>query len=388
QWEYAARGGNQSTGCKFSGSNAVGDVAWYSGNSGSLTSHRVGTKKANELGLYDMSGNVYEWCLDGYTNDNSRAEPEFVRGSDQVDSKRVRRGGSWRNIARDCRSANRHGDPPDYRRSNLGLRLALVFDDGQKTVQAGDKTFPELITLPDETRIEMVKIKAGSFMMGSPENELGRVHDEKRHRVTLTRDFWLGTFEVTQGQWKSVMGNNPSFLKSGNNYPVENVSWHDAKKFCDTLNERYSDKLPQGYHFDLPTEAQWEYACRAGTITALNSGKNLTGNNYYCENLNESGWYKYKRKRLSTHEVGQKRPNAWGVYDMHGNVWEWCRDWYGDYDGDATDPTGPASGTKRIFRGGSWHDASGSCRSANRGNLAPTFRSNNLGFRLALVPVQ
>ena len=135
--------------------------------------------------------------------------------------------------------------------------------------------------------LEMVKIKPGTFMMGSSDGELGRSlnRDEKQHRVTLTKDYWLGKYEVTQGQWKAVMGNNPTlYFKKGDNYPVANVSWADAKNFCDKLNERYACKLPQGYRFDLPTEAQWEYACRAGTTTALNNGMNLSDERY-CENL-------------------------------------------------------------------------------------------------------
>ena len=122
----------------------------------------------------------------------------------------------------------------------------------------------------------MIKVKAGRFQMGSPESELGRYDDETQHRVTLTKDYWLGATQVTQGQWKAVMGSNPSSFQKGDDYPVEKVSWDDAMEFCERLNRRAAEMLPQGYKFSLPTEAQWEYACRAGTTTALNSGKNLT----------------------------------------------------------------------------------------------------------------
>ena len=198
----------------------------------------------------------------------------------------------------------------------------------------------------------------------------------------------MGKFEVTQAQWQAVMGNNPSSYK-GDNRPVERVSWNEAKEFCDKLNEKYAGKLPAGYKFDLPTEAQWEYACRAGTTTALNNGTNLTSLMGSCSNLNEVGWYEKNCSRYVGHKtVGQKRPNNWGLYDMHGNVCEWCRDWYASYSGDATNPVGPSSGSCRVFRGGSCSDCAEYCRSEFRRYWGPDNRFFTLGFRLALVPVQ
>lgn len=236
--------------------------------------------------------------------------------------------------------------------------------------------------------LEMVKIKAGTFTMGSPEGELGRNSDETQHQVTLTKDYWLGKFEVTQAQYEAIMGKNPSLYKGGN-CPVEQVSWKDAKEFCNKLNERYAGKLPTGYRFDLPTEAQWEYACRAGTTTALNNGTNLTAETGKCSNLNEVGWYdgNYGPGGAGHKAVGQKRPNLWGLYDMHGSVCEWCRDWYASYTGDATDPTGPTSGLDRVVRGGGWGSVALCCRSAYRWNYGGD-GYHGLGFRLALVPVQ
>ena len=232
----------------------------------------------------------------------------------------------------------------------------------------------EALPLPQGIKLEMVKIPAGSFQ------RVGLT-------VTLSKPFWLGKYEVTQAQWKAVMGNNPSRFK-GDNLPVEQVSLVDAKKFCIKLNEIYADKLPSGYQFDLPTEAQWEYACRAGTTTDLNNGKNLTSNWEECSNLNEVAWY-IKNTRITTSEVGQKRANAWGLYDMHGNVWEWCRDRYGDYPGRAvTDPVGPSFGSNHVIRGGSWYDFADICRSDCRGSRGPLIRSDSGGFRLALVPIQ
>ena len=245
------------------------------------------------------------------------------------------------------------------------------------------------IGFPGGVELTMVKIKAGSFLMGSPEKESGRDSQEKQHMVTLTNDYWLGKFLVTQGHWKAVMGDNPARFQKGDNYPVEYVSWNDARKFCVKLNELCASQLPQGYRFDLPTEAQWEYACRAGTATALNNGKDMTWLQLYIIGvppLNEVGWY--EKNSDSTHEVGKKQPNAWGLFDMHGNVWEWCRDWYGPYDGDTTDPTGPAGGAAHVARGGSWDYDAKYCRSATRESGRPLNRGNDVGFRLALVPVQ
>ena len=192
---------------------------------------------------------------------------------------------------------------------------------------------------------------------------------------------------MTQAQYEAIMGNNPSRFK-GDDHPVEEVSWNDAKEFCNKLNEKYAGKLPAGYRFDLPTEAQWEYACRAGTTTALNNGTDLTAQTGSCSNLNEVGWY-YGNNGSGGHKaVGQKRPNNWGLYDMHGNVWEWCRDGLYDYNGDATDPAGPSSSLLRVLRGGSWSYSASHCRSAYRFICELDERGDPLGFRLALVPVQ
>jgi len=254
-------------------------------------------------------------------------------------------------------------------------------------------------------------IPAGTFMMGSPEDELGHRSDEVLHRVTLTRDYLMGIFPVTQRQWELVTGNNPSWhwrpgmrnkpSGSGNigpGAPVECVSYDDicgrdrpwpanGDVAADSFLGRLRAKTGLA-GFDLPTEAQWEYACRAGSTTALNNGKNLTCTHGLCPNLDEVGWFD-KNSGSTTCAVGVKRPNAWGLYDMHGNVWEWCRDFYDKpYGGDATDPAGPVSGSERVCRGGSWYYDARGCRSASRINYYPGGRSLNLGFRLALVPVQ
>ena len=232
---------------------------------------------------------------------------------------------------------------------------------------------------------EMVKCPAGSFEMGSPSGELGRYGGEKQHHVTISKSFYIAKYPVTQAQYKAVMGNNPSHFKGDNN-PVECVSWFKAKEFCDKLNEVTGSTRPAGYKFDLPTEAQWEYACRAGTTTSLNSGKNITSENGRCSNLDEVGWY-YGNSEMNTHPVGLKKPNAWGIYDMHGNVWEWCSDWYGEYSRISTDPEGTFNyGYGRAGRGGSWGGDPWYCRSAIRGGFTPDHEKSYLGFRIALVP--
>ena len=205
------------------------------------------------------------------------------------------------------------------------------------------------------------------------------------HQVTLTKRFYLGKYPVTQKEYRAVMGDNPSEIE-GDDFPVECVSWDDAKAFCRKLNDLKRNELPAGYRFDLPTEAQWEYACRAGTTTALNNGKNLT-NDERCPNLDNVAWY-CGNSGSKTHSVGQKKPNAWGLYDMHGNVWEWCNDWHGGYpSGSVTDPTGPASGVYRVLRGGNCYIPAKYCRSAYRYISNPTNRVYGVGFRVALVPV-
>ena len=232
--------------------------------------------------------------------------------------------------------------------------------------------------------LDLVKCPAGTFYMGSPMTELGRFKNETQHKVTLTRDFYIGKYPVTQALYKMIMNDNPSQFK-GNTNPVECVIWSKAIEFCEKLNLATEANRPAGYKFDLPTEAQWEYACRAGTETALNNGKNLTAFTGNCFNLDEVGWYN-KNSFAKSHSVGMKNPNNWGIYDMLGNVWEWCKDWYTEYSvDDNVDPTGPQIGSLRVSRGGSWEDSPNSCRSAYRGSGRPIREFNSLGFRLALV---
>jgi len=234
--------------------------------------------------------------------------------------------------------------------------------------------------------LEMLLVAPGNFLMGSPENEVDRSSDERQHRVRISQPFWLGKYEVTQGQWKDVMGDNPSRF-SGNDLPVEQVSWEDAMGFCAKLNKQESSlgRLPAGYTYSLPTEAQWEYACRAGTTTATAFGDSLSSRDANFDGDDPYGGASKGPDLNRTTAVGSYLPNAWGFYDMHGNVHEWCHDWYEDYPGGSvTDPVGPSSGTSRVLRGGGWLDFGRNCRSADRLGYGPGVRGSFLGFRLSL----
>jgi formylglycine-generating enzyme required for sulfatase activity len=248
------------------------------------------------------------------------------------------------------------------------------------TAETGKTTAPtlEMNHVIAHLNLELVWIQPGTFTMGSPPDEPGRHKAEgPQMRVTLTKGFWLGKTEVTQRQYEIETGTNPSHFKAaGNDAPVEEVSWLDAVDFCRKLTEREraAGRLPAGYIFTLPTEAQWEYACRAGTTGA------------FAGNPDAMAWYKNSSGE-TTHPAGLKQSNAWGLHDMYGNVLEWCLDWFGDYPrGASTDPTGPDSGYFRMARGGSWRvDV---FRSASRGGGSAGRRDYTLGFRLALAPVR
>ncbi len=227
----------------------------------------------------------------------------------------------------------------------------------------------------------MLWISPGTFMMGGRENEPGFLpEDEQPFLVTLTKGFWLGQFPVTQAQWEAVMQDNPSqFQLDGSDHPVENVSWDDVLVFCDRLNQRLIRALPVGYLFILPTEAQWEFACRAGTQTMYHSGESEA-------DLARIAWYAGNSDE-QTHPVGRKEANQWGLYDMHGNVYEWCYDAPGDYPGrPVTDWEGRGEDSMRVIRSGAWGTPfeNGQLRSAHRGWGSPDTRRPWIGFRLCL----
>jgi formylglycine-generating enzyme required for sulfatase activity len=230
-------------------------------------------------------------------------------------------------------------------------------------------------------------VAPGHFQMGSPVVEAGRSNDEgPQTEVTISRGFWLGIFTVTQEEWKAVAENvsslkaEPSFFR-GKRLPVEQVTWEDCQKWFAELNalEESGNRLPRSFQYRLPTEAEWEFVCRAGTSTRFYFGDGDS-------QLADYAWYSGNSGR-QTHPVGEKKPNAWGFYDMHGNVWEWCEDWYGGPlpGGSVADPIGPVLGANRVFRGGSWGVPPSRCRSAYRVWNRPGFRDFTIGFRVALA---
>ncbi|MDR1834312.1 MAG: formylglycine-generating enzyme family protein [Fusobacteriaceae bacterium] len=239
----------------------------------------------------------------------------------------------------------------------------------------------------------MVYIAGGTFLMGSPVTETGRRRDETAHPVTVS-SFYISPFEVTQREYQALTGTNPSSWKGGS-HPVEHVSWFDAVRFCNAKSKQ--EGLANAYEikgenvtwnqnangYRLPTEAEWEYACRAGSGTPFNTGENITASqaNFRDNDFHSSN----EAGEIRTLPVGSFAPNAWGLYDMHGNVWEWCWDWYGAYSGDARiNPLGASSGTARVDRGGAWievgpHNLRSACRDKHR----PADKGRRLGFRLA-----
>lgn len=253
----------------------------------------------------------------------------------------------------------------------LGVACALGLMVAAPAARANED-----ITLPG-LDLHLVWLPPGELLLGSPDDEPSRGLDEGPvTRVSLTKGFWIGRTEVTQRQWHAVMGTNPSrFI--GATHPVEQVSWQEAIEFARRIDarERAAGRVPPGYRYGLPTEAQWEYAARAG------------GNGAFTMNVDEHAWHD-QNSGGSTRPVASKKPNAWGLHDMLGNVWEWCADWYAPYPGRAIpDFAGPAHGTAKASRGGSWWAGPRGARPANRYRDMQQNGNDDLGFRLALVPV-
>ena len=389
EWEYACRAGSTTRYAYGDDDGAMGDYAWFVGNA-SATTHPVGQKRPNAWGLYDMHGNVWEWCADWHGED-TRSTPLDDPAGPITGSDRVYRGGSWDYPAPVCRSAYRYRIQPNFRYDGLGFRVAAVpsaspaspaspasgaarmAGPGLEQPAASPPPAPEQPSvlqadLSNSIGMAFRLIPAGEFLMGSPENQ---------HPVRITRSLYLGVYEVTQEAYEQVMGVNPSSFK-GPQRPVENVSWDDAMEFCRRLSESPTEKAA-GRTYRLPTEAEWEYACRAGSTTRYAYGDDVSV-------LGDHGWFD-ANSSSTTHAVGEKRPNAWGLYDMHGNVWEWCADWYGEYTNTPLDdPAGQITGSYRVHRGGCWFSSASFCQSASRDRYQPNDRSNCLGFRVAAVP--
>lgn len=425
EWEYACRAGT--TTARYE--EDLDAIAWYDENSNGET-HPVKQKRPNGWGLYDMLGNVDEWCHDGLRKYTTKRQVDPL-GPTTAGANRAIRGGYWYWDARDVRSASRDALPPGSRLDILGFRCSssneyqlgqarpagrvaqrkaepaesasrwptarlvnlnvqssitidIPRDGGFYISTDRDRLHFTQITLPSwateigrdvyglwiEFEVKKIRqrlrwIVPGRFLMGSPREE-GRYEDEvPQHEVQLTHGFWLFDTLCTQALWQAVMGKNPSRFKGGAR-PVEQVNWQDTQKFIAALNSQ----LP-GLNLGLPTEAEWEYACRAGTDTPR-----------YAEDLDAIAWYE-KNSNNETHEVKLKKPNAWGLYDMLGNVLEWCHDGLRDYKAEVmTDPLGPTdAGANRAVRGGYWFWSARSVRSACRDAGHPGDRSGYLGFR-------
>ncbi|HEX4954671.1 MAG TPA: formylglycine-generating enzyme family protein [Thermoanaerobaculia bacterium] len=458
EWEYACRAGTETS--TYAGeleiledgeATLLEDISWYRGNSQGET-HPVKAKAPNPWGLYETLGNVWEWCADW--QGEYAAETVLNPRGPEVGSDRVIRGGSWFDDAGYVRAAARGWNSPVIRYGFLGFRLAR--GQGAQAGQAGggrgsgrsrarDEPArpdrrppaaglgPTLLLRTDRQELELRRferpawasaagrdrfglwaafeveevahrlrwIPPGRFWMGSPETEAGRWDDDgPRHQVTLTEGFWLGEVPCTQALWERVMGENPSRFRTPDR-PVERVSWEDCQRFFGELNGRVA-----GLELSLPTEAEWEYACRAGTETSTYAGELEILGTCNAPLLHDIAWYsgnsgvgyeleegydssewpekQFPHTKAGTRPVRLKRPNAWGLYDMLGNVWEWCEDWQGDYAAEEmVNPRGPEMGSNRVFRGGSWDDDAGFVRAAARGWHSPDFRVEYLGFRLA-----
>ena len=417
QWEYACRAGipaasNNGTE-PFAGGTREGfleHLGWHAQNRKHRWGARAGMLQPNAWGLFDMHGNLGEWC---YDNAHSQAFLPGVPVAVIGIQGHVLRGGSFEDNPEGCRSASR-ATARDFHAEYLGFRLALIPEEltpekpspfSEEAVALRGRQLcsgpkDELcFNLPEGVKLTFEKIPAGTFLAGSPEKEAGRINSEywrqalppssgkteqliphmseEQHPVSIGHSFWLGQFEVTREQYAVVVDADVSIL-ANRKRPMTQIRWEDAVAFCEKLNVLCAEQLPAGYRFALPTEEQWEYACRAGTTTALNSGKDLTQGDFFCPNLAEVAWFQMNSGEHKR-DVGLLKPNAWGLYDMHGNVWEWCV---------CTTPVDDNPLSKRILRGGSWYDPPRFCRSAMRRWLDEDRGGPDIGFRVALVPVE
>lgn len=423
EWEYACRAGSVTRYFFGDDEARLGEYEWYRPNSGYERNRlsgiqSVGQKKPNPFGLCDMHGNAREWCADWFDSGYYASSPSNDPVGPSTGSSRVLRGGRVADPGLWARSSGRSASLPNRGAGLQGFRIARTCGENEPSSgQPGDekplappvpastpmpapvpvptpapppavapddeakanqrKSAEQLgvpITLTNTIGMKFVLIPPGEFLMGSPDDDRHGLAPEKpQHRVTITKPFYLGVYEVTQLEFARMMRANPSNFKGDMKRPVEQVTWNHAVEFCRRLSAK------ERVRYRLPTESEWEYACRAGSTTRYCFGDSES-------QLGEFAWYGDNSGK-ATHPVGQKKPNAWGLYDVHGNVWEWCADWYGtNYyrASPATDPTGPTTGSGRVSRGGGFDPAAVHCRSAKRGDL---FLVNGvylaLGFRVA-----
>ena len=382
QWEYAARGGKKRLGsdAKYSGARfSLKDAAWYYENSGdkplreralrdrreeqeknNCKTHPAGQKAPNELGICDMTGNVFEWCLDDATDDVQDLKAEFIRNDDNSDVPRSYRGGCWNSVSDDCQIAKRNAASPSDKKDTIGFRVALVpekYAIESVRFKLGPNAF-----------LDMVRVEPGKFPMGE---------GDQKHEVTISSPYWIGRYEVTRAHWQEIMGTEREYLRD--NRPVSNVSWDDVQEYCRLLNETV--KAPDGYEFALPTEAQWEYAARGG---ARSKGYKYSGS----DKPDDVAWYD-RNTQFGVQVVGQKAPNELWLYDMSGNIMEWCADAYqADISKNTSGDKPVTDGDKRVARGGCWDAKLDYCDVSARIAAPPRKQYINFGFRLALVPVR
>jgi formylglycine-generating enzyme required for sulfatase activity len=375
EWEYACRAGTTTA---YSWGNDINSSNANYDQSGIDQTRDVGQYAANPWGFFDMHGNVWEWTADWYAESYPTGSVTDPVGP-PTGSGRVDRGGSWGGSADFARSADRYGNEPADSINQRGFRLCL------RKVNVEEDGMADNRVVTGASNLEMLWVEPGTFTMGSPASEAGRnVQREDEHSVTLTKGFYLGKYEVTQAQYEAVMTGNsgvsatPSNWPNKPNRPVEKVSWNEVQVFLSRLNaaEQAAGRLPAGSEYVLPTESEWEYACRAGTTTTYSWGNDINSSN---ANYNQSGIGQ-------TRDVGQYAANPWGFFDMHGNVFEWTADWYAaSYPtGSVTDPVGPATGSFRVRRGGSFYITAYDARSAFRSSKEPAYSVDSLGFRLCL----
>jgi formylglycine-generating enzyme required for sulfatase activity/serine/threonine protein kinase len=423
EWEYSCRGGRP-----VSQPFGIGDGHFLTTRDANFDNVfretcKVGWYAANALGLCDMHGNVWEWCADW----NEPYPMEAVTNPLRTVGGpfRVARGGCHNEPAAECRSALRQGSPEARQDCWMGFRLARSVPFIPLKVGGSQEPVPTDAVTPSPTaagspvsagegrrageerhdnalKLKLCWCPPGTFRMGSPTNEPERGNNEGPVNVILSRGFWLGQFEVTQSQWQSIMRTTIKEQRvdrrngAGPDHPMYQVSYAEAEEFCRkfTESEHSASRLPSGWVYRLPTEAQWEYACRAGTTTATAFGDQLSS-----VDANFLGSAPYNGAAAGpfldkTAPVGQYRPNAWGFYDMHGNVWEWCRDGTAGLSffdhveplKGGVDPLGPAEAAGRVMRGGSWRIPGRDLRSAFRLPRPRDFRYSDLGFRVARVP--